>query len=207
MISHFVVADALSRNIFIFGRPFHYATVSKAYEVLYCEWRNVQKDLGQMASLSVGANGLGIFTSFVFLLFFRQLRYFSKELTPINTWLYVSFMILYAFPPIALTLHSMIAANSSAAHIEDELTVLFGAHELSSAGSGEEAIELSAIGRIGKYDESDIAMGVAVMRFAAFVARNPCELRILGRKISWRDVYKAVSVAVFAQLINLLGLG
>lgn len=56
-------------------------------------------------------------------------------------------------------------------------------------------------------EASEVEFGVGALRLAALMARSPCRLHVLGRKITITDLTSAFGLIALTEMINILGLG
>jgi hypothetical protein len=56
-------------------------------------------------------------------------------------------------------------------------------------------------------DTACVRRGLGILKLMELIKQSPCELRLLGRYITWTDIAYAIAVAALAQILNAIGLG
>lgn len=189
-------------------RPFNYIAVTKPYTEMKAAWDDLQLRLGFVASVCAATNIATTLSIMVMLFYYRELQRFNVSYTPATVWIYATFVLIMCCPPLVLSLYSMITANDCAAAIADEISLLIGHPGCPAAVPGAQSV---AVDPSAAWDSESalrqVEFGMGVMRLSALVERRPCELRLVGRKITWADITSAIGVIVATQSLNILGLG
>ena len=176
---------------------------------MLAEWNSTQERMGSIAGVVVGGYCTSLATMSVSMLFFRLVAE-NSAFSELDLFAYGAGVFFFLIPPIILIVNSMIETNSRAAVIGLECIPLIIAAPGHIATSG---VRKSATARYQGECLSEHAhfthvdVGMEAMKFSYVIERNPCQLKLLGRAISWGDVAAYLGTIIAAQVFNILGLG
>jgi hypothetical protein len=104
----------------------------------------------------------------------------------------------------------MISANDKADELKDRCSKMIACSEAPADSESQKKFEENTsleLRNFGQTGNAPSHHGNGAIKLALLIDRCPCELRLLGRKISWVDVTSTLGLAAFAQFLNAIGLG
>jgi len=182
-------------------RPFNFCLASNAYVEMAKEWHRANSWVGKIAGINSAFNLLHLLCE-------CTVTFYNGKVPPEEYSAVPNAIvgIIIAIPPLVLTVYAMMAANERVNKLHDEITNLIAtsaasstslstddrdsiAKVLVSRGSSSSALFSMAQPSGGEIDcMAGLDHGIDAMKLAALLERKPCELNLLGRKISKSDI-------------------
>lgn len=164
------------------------------------EWQHANSWVGKVAGINSAFNLLHLLCEFT-------VTFYNGKIPPEENSLVPNAVvgIMIALPPLILTVYAMMAANERANKLNDEITHLIATSSASSTSlsiddrasiskvlASRGSTSLFPMARPGDGSMMDhmtgLDHGIDAMKLAALLERSPCELNLLGRKISRGDI-------------------